>query len=192
MNASYPRSEHYGLTKNLAPTGHEIWIASHRMPGVVPRLDDMLDSEVGKSFRKRADERLEVLSSQLGRDVRAVNYGWLPLVGRVRSRSDEPSESDGERPLPRLEDSGVVIPGDARHRLYGVIAPVRSGTALRPAFYGPLFPPRGKPQWQFLTGGSKGERNHSHPLQLAYPDIARLLNSESTYAEIVRVCGATD
>ncbi|MFT4308118.1 MAG: hypothetical protein ACMXYM_02000 [Candidatus Woesearchaeota archaeon] len=191
MNASNLSGEHYVLAKNLAPTGHEIWIASHQMPGVVPRLDDLLDTELGESFRKRADERLEVLSSQLGRDVRAVNYGRLPLVARISSRRDEPSESDEERGLPKLEDAGVVIPGDAKKRLYGVLVSLPSGSASvqRPSFYGPIFPPRGKPQWQFLTGGLKRERNGSHPLHLAYKNVRNLLNSESTYAEIVRFHG---
>lgn len=167
------------LPRSLASTGYGIWVASGKMTAQVARLDDIaddLDNSLITGFKGRADARLSSLSNEFGRDVRAQNYGWLELVNRSR---DGPG---------KLDRSGIVVQGDAKRRLYGVLLPLASGSASvrRPQFYGPIFPPSGAPEWQFFTGDSMCDKNGSHSLRLGYPDIARLLNSESTYAEIVR------
>ena len=165
------------LPRSLVSTGQGIWLASARMTAQVPRLDDIadeLDADSLPGFQDRAWKRLTSLSNELGRDVRPQNFGYLELVSRAREG--------------KLDRSGIVVPGDAKRRLYGVLLPLTSGSASvrSPQFYGPIFPPSGKPNWQFFTGDSMRDKNDSHSLRLAYPDIARLLNSESTYAEIVK------
>jgi hypothetical protein len=182
VHARKPRFDQYTLSSKQVPTGSEIWIASRQMPGQVPRLDDLAGPEV-EGFRERSDAYLASLSAQLGKDVRASNYGWLPLVNRRRA-SDEGPESRGA-----LELAGIVVPGDKQYRLCGVLLylPNGSASARNPSFFGPLFPPTGKPQWQFHTGDSMVDKNGSRPLRLTHRGIADLLNRSSTYAEIVDV-----
>jgi hypothetical protein len=170
----------YQLSKRFAPAGHELWIASRTMTGEVPRLEalaDGVDERIG-AFVERANAALEWRSKQLGRDCSPVNFGWLPFINSVAA--------------PVIEGAGVAVPGDPQRRMYGVLKHLVSGSASvrDPRFYGPVLPQIGTPQRQFFTGDALVDRSlepHRHALRAAYPEVARLLNADSTYVELVKV-----
>ena len=169
----------YTLSSKLTPTGRALVIASRTMPRLVPRLGLASEDERLEAFVERAHEVLAYRSARSGRDMLPVNYGWLPLVRQVR---------DG--PAHALEGAGVVIPSDAQRRLFGMLKRIDSRSPHRrdPQFYGPIVQADGKSQFQFFTGDTFIDRSREparHALRLAYPDVARLLNAESTYVDLI-------